>query len=281
MSKQGVSIGSGIGSLEDLHTTSQTFTQHGYRKVPPLFVPRLLINLAAGHLAMRYSLRGPNFSPTTACTTGAHAISHAYSAIAEPDSPTNIMLAGAGESCIHPLALSGFARARSLVTDSNDSPWNASRPFDKSRAGFVIAEGAGVLILEELQHAKRRGANIYAELVGHGESCDAFHMTAPDENGRGEAQAPAPRDAGTTADRGAAAEGPHRSDASGPRGRPLEGARPRAAVAVVRTGPRRRSGRLLHRVRPNRIPGRDVRGSRGGGCRRVRPHRQTSRSLTL
>ncbi|KAJ8108226.1 hypothetical protein OPT61_g8317 [Boeremia exigua] len=179
----GVCIGSGIGSLDDAYDTAVAFEKGGHRKVSPLFVPRLLINLAAGHISMRYGFKGPNHAATTACTTGAHSIGDASRMIQLGDA--NVMVAGGAESCIHPLAISGFARARSLATEFNDRPTEASRPFDRDRDGFVIGEGAGVVVLEELEHAKARGAHIYAELAGYGLSSDAYHMTAPREDGQG------------------------------------------------------------------------------------------------
>ncbi|KAF2100614.1 ketoacyl synthase domain-containing protein [Rhizodiscina lignyota] len=179
----GVYIGSGIGSFEEVYNTSIAYDKGGYKKVSPLFVPRLLINLAAGHISMRFGFKGPNHAATTACTTGAHAIGDASRLITFGDA--DVMVAGGAESCIHPLAVAGFARARSLATEWNDTPHLASRPFDRDRGGFVIAEGAGVVVLEELEHAKRRGAHIYAEVKGYGLSADAYHMTAPREDGEG------------------------------------------------------------------------------------------------
>ncbi|KAI8941982.1 hypothetical protein NX059_000092 [Plenodomus lindquistii] len=174
----GVYIGSGIGSLDDIYDTTIAYEKGGYKKVSPLFVPRLLINLAAGHISMRYGFRGPNHAATTACTTGAHSIGDAARLIQFGDA--DVMVAGGAESCIHPLAISGFGRARSLATEYNDRPSASSRPFDKNRDGFVIGEGAG-----ELEHAKARGARIYAEVAGYGLSSDAYHMTAPREDGQG------------------------------------------------------------------------------------------------
>ncbi|KAH7408667.1 3-oxoacyl-synthase-like protein [Phaeosphaeria sp. MPI-PUGE-AT-0046c] len=179
----GVYMGSGIGSLDDVYNTTVAFEKGGYRKVSPLFVPRLLINLAAGHVSMRFGFKGPNHAATTACTTGAHSIGDASRLIQFGDA--DVMVAGGAESCIHPLAISGFARARSLATNWNDRPTEASRPFDKDRAGFVIGEGAGVVVLEELEHAKQRGAQIYTEVAGYGLSSDAHHMTAPRKDGQG------------------------------------------------------------------------------------------------
>ncbi|KAN0095298.1 3-oxoacyl-synth [Hyaloscypha variabilis] len=179
----GVCLGSGIGNLEELFNTSIAYEKTGYKKVSPLFVPQLLINLGAGYISMKYGLQGPNHAVTTACTTGAHAIGDASRFIAFGDA--DVMIAGGSESCIHPLALAGFARSRSLATAYNNDPSSSSRPFDKDRCGFVIAEGAGVVVLEELEHAKARGADIYAEVRGYGCSGDAYHVTAPREDGGG------------------------------------------------------------------------------------------------
>ncbi|EPS26237.1 hypothetical protein PDE_01173 [Penicillium oxalicum 114-2] len=179
----GVCLGSGIGNFDEIYDTVVAYEQGGYKKVSPLFVPRLLINLGAGHISMRYGFMGPNHAATTACTTGAHSIGDAARFIACGDA--DVMVAGGGESCIHPLAIGGFARARSLATDFNDDPEKASRPFDADRTGFVVGEGAAMLVLEELEHARSRGASIYAELKGYGCSADSHHITAPKENGEG------------------------------------------------------------------------------------------------
>ncbi|KAJ5088284.1 mitochondrial beta-keto-acyl synthase [Penicillium angulare] len=179
----GICLGSGIGNFDEVYDTVVAYDKGGYKKVNPLFVPKLLINLGAGHISMKYGFMGPNHAATTACTTGAHSIGDAARFIAFGDA--DVMVAGGAESCIHPLAIGGFARARSLATDFNDNPTLASRPFDADRKGFVVGEGAAVLILEELEHARARGARIYAEVKGYANSSDAHHMTAPKENGEG------------------------------------------------------------------------------------------------
>ncbi|TGZ83294.1 3-oxoacyl-synth [Ascodesmis nigricans] len=181
--RTGACVGSGIGNFADMYDTSVTYSRKGFKKVSPLFVPRLLINLAAGHVCMKFGFKGPNHSASTACTTGAHSIGDAFRFIQYGDA--DVMLAGGSEACIHPLAIAGFARAKSLATKWNTEPELSSRPFDRERAGFVMGEGAGVVVLEELEHAKRRGAKIYAELKGYGTSADAHHITAPPPDGAG------------------------------------------------------------------------------------------------
>ncbi|KAI8899944.1 3-oxoacyl-synthase 2 [Globomyces pollinis-pini] len=179
----GVCIGSGIGSLQDIVEAQHALIDKGPRKVNPYFVPRLLVNMAAGHVSMKYGYKGPNHAVSTACTTGAHSIGDASRFIQYGDA--NVMIAGGSEASVTDLAIAGFSQLRALSTNFNDTPEKASRPFDIDRDGFVMGEGAGVVVLEEYQHAVNRGAKIYAELVGYGLTGDSYHMTAPPEDGSG------------------------------------------------------------------------------------------------
>ena len=178
----GVAIGSGIGGLPAIERQHETLTAGGPRKVSPFFVPSSIINMISGNLSIRYGMQGPNYAIVTACTTGTHNIGDAARLIEYGDA--DIMIAGGAEMATSPLGLSGFGAARALST-RNDSPETASRPWDAGRDGFVLGDGAGVLVLEEYEHAKARGANIYCELAGFGMSGDAFHMTMPSKNGDG------------------------------------------------------------------------------------------------
>ena len=181
----GVNIGSGIGGLPMIEETHKTYMEEGPRKISPFFIPATIINMISGHLSIMYGLQGPNVAMVTACTTGTHAIGEAARMIEYGEA--EVMVAGGAESAICPLAVGGFAAARALST-RNDDPATASRPWDKDRDGFVLGEGAGVMVLEEYEHAKARGATIYCELVGYGKSADASHMTAPTEDGSGAAR---------------------------------------------------------------------------------------------
>lgn len=198
--RSGVCFGSGIGNFNEIYDTVLAYHESGARKVNPLFVPRLLINMAAGHISMKHGFLGVNHAVSTACTTGNHAIGDASRFIAFGDA--DVIVAGGAEACIHPLAIAGFARAKALATAYNEDPKSASRPFDQSRCGFVMGEGAGAMVLEELEHAKARGAHIYAELAGYGLAADAHHMTAPPNDGSGALRAM--RNALTNAKLGAA-----------------------------------------------------------------------------
>ncbi len=184
--KVGVLIGSGIGGIQTIEEQHEILLKKGPRRVSPYCVPMEIINMASGVVSMKFGFKGPNISVVTACATGTHAIGEAFRTIAYGDA--DVMVAGGAESCITPLAVAGFAAARALST-RNDEPERASRPFEKNRDGFVIGEGAGIVVVEEYEHAKRRGAPILAEVVGYGTSGDAYHMTAPAPNGEGAARA--------------------------------------------------------------------------------------------
>ena len=176
-------IGSGIGGLQTIVETSQLLDQRGPRRISPFFIPSALINLISGQISIRFGYRGPNHAVVTACSTGAHAIGDATRLIAFDDA--DVMLAGGAEAAVCRLGIAGFAAARALSTSYNDTPEVASRPYDTGRDGFVMGEGAGVVVLEELEHAKARGAKIYGEVKGYGLSGDAHHITAPAEDGNG------------------------------------------------------------------------------------------------
>ena len=178
----GVYIGSGIGGFITIEREHEALLSGGPRKVSPFFIPSAIINLASGQVSIRFGAKGPNSATCTACSASAHAIGDAYEIIKRCDA--DAMIAGGSEAAICPMSVAGFGQLRALST-RNDDPSHASRPFDKDRDGFIIGEGAGVLILEELEHARRRGARIYAEIVGYGMSSDAYHMTAPSEDGDG------------------------------------------------------------------------------------------------
>jgi 3-oxoacyl-[acyl-carrier-protein] synthase II len=179
----GVMIGAGIGGVEGIADTAITLHERGPRRVSPFFIPGRIINLASGYVSIEHGLKGPNSAVVTACSTGSHAIGDAGRMIALGDA--DVMVAGGTESPVNRISLAGFAAVRALSTGFNDTPTKASRPYDKDRDGFVMGEGAGVVVLEEYEHAKARGAKIYAELIGYGMSGDAFHITAPTSDGDG------------------------------------------------------------------------------------------------
>ncbi len=181
--RTGVMIGSGIGGLPGLSEGAVTLKEGGPRKISPFFIPSCLINLVSGHVSIRFGFKGPNHAVVTACATGAHAIGDAARLIMLDDA--DVMVAGGTEAAVCPLGMAGFAAARALSTAFNDAPTKGSRPWDRDRDGFVMGEGAGVVVLEELEHARRRGAKVYGEVIGYGLSGDAYHITAPAEDGNG------------------------------------------------------------------------------------------------
>jgi len=192
----GVIVGSGIGGLPMIEETKEVLTERGPRRISPFFVPASIINMISGHLSIRYGLKGPNLSLVTACTTGLHCIGSAARMIEYGDA--DVVVAGGAESTISPLGVGGFAAARAL-SSRNDDPATASRPWDKDRDGFVLGEGAGVMVLEEYEHAKARGAKIYAEVLGFGMSGDAYHITSPSMDGPRRSMVNALKDAGLNA----------------------------------------------------------------------------------
>ena len=183
LNRTGVMIGSGIGGLQTIYETSLVLKERGPRRVSPFFIPSALINLVSGQVSIEFGFRGPNHSVVTACATGAHAIGDAARLIQLDDA--DVMVAGGAEAAICRIGIAGFNACKALSTDFNDTPTQASRPWDRKRDGFVMGEGAGVLVLEEYEHARKRGAKIYAEIKGYGLSGDAYHITAPSEDGDG------------------------------------------------------------------------------------------------
>lgn len=179
--RSGIMMGAGIGGLQTIYENSLALNEFGMKKISPFFIPASLINLISGNLSINYGYKGPNHACVTACSTGTHAIGDAAAIIARGDA--DVMVAGGAEAAVNAIGLAGFARMKAVTSDFNDNPTKASRPWDKGRAGFVMGEGAGALVLEELEHAKARGAKIYAEVVGYGMSGDAYHITAPDGDG--------------------------------------------------------------------------------------------------
>lgn len=181
----GVLVGAGLGGLPTIEKYHTALLEGGYKKISPFFIPMLIINLAPGHISIKYGAKGPNLSSVSACATGTHSIGDAYHMIARGDA--DAMIAGGTEATVTPLGIGGFAVMKAL-SDRNDEPQRASRPFDKGRDGFIMGEGAGIVVLEEYEAAKQRGAKIYAEVVGYGLTGDAYHMTAPAEGGEGAAR---------------------------------------------------------------------------------------------
>ena len=181
--RSGVMVGSGIGGLDTIYKNSSILDNQGIKKISPFFIPSSLVNLLSGHISIKYNLKGPNSSPVTACATGTHAIGDSFTII--KNNKADLMVCGGAEAAICPLGISGFSAARALCDKFNDFPEKSSRPWDRDRSGFVMGEGAGVLVLEELQHAKKRNAKIYGEIKGYGMSGDAFHITKPSEDGNG------------------------------------------------------------------------------------------------
>ena len=181
--RSGVMVGSGIGGLDTIYRNSSILDNQGIRKISPFFIPSSLINLLSGHISIKYNLKGPNSSPVTACATGTHAIGDSFTII--KNNKADLMVCGGAEAAICPLGISGFSAARALCDTFNEYPENGSRPWDRDRSGFVMGEGAGVLVLEEYEHAKKRNAKIYGEVKGYGMSGDAFHITKPSEDGNG------------------------------------------------------------------------------------------------
>ncbi len=182
----GCLVGSGIGGLTTVEATHKKVLEQGPSRISPFFVPEMIVNLAPGQISIKLGLKGPNWAPVSACATGAHAIGEAMRLIQRDEA--DAVVAGGTEAAITPLGIGGFAAARAMCADSNDRPEKASRPFDRTRSGFVMSEGAGLVLLEELEHAKRRGARVYAELAGYAANSDAFHMTAPAPDGEGAAR---------------------------------------------------------------------------------------------
>jgi len=181
--RSGVLVGSGIGGIGGIYEASLTLTEKGPRRLSPFFIPGRLINLASGYISIEFGLKGPNHAVVTACSTGSHAIGDAARLVALGDA--DVMVAGGTESPINRLSLAGFAACRALSTNFNDEPARASRPYDRDRDGFVMGEGAGLVVLEDYEHAKARGAKVYAEVIGYGMSGDAYHITSPSEDGDG------------------------------------------------------------------------------------------------